>query len=96
MVVLLKLRQLLFPKFILGLIMVLSSVVMSVWAGEVGFWMATWGAGTFVVKVGDAIVNCRGPNAESLRCIVDASTTALSGAATAVGAVGHSQGWFKT
>lgn len=89
------LKQLLFPKITLGVLVVLSLVVMSVWVGDVGFWMATWGAGIFVVKGGDTIVSCRGPEADSLRCTVDASTTVLSGIATALGGLGHSQGWFK-
>lgn len=87
------LKQLLFPKITLGLIIALSSVVMSLWLGDLGFWLATWGAGVFVSKGGDTIVSCAGSEAESLRCLVDASTTVLSGAAIILG--GHSQGWFN-
>ncbi|TIC06262.1 hypothetical protein E3Q15_04447 [Wallemia mellicola] len=61
------LKQLLFPKLTLGVIVALSLVVMSVWVGDVGFWMATWGAGIFVVKGGDTIVHCSGTEADSLR-----------------------------
>lgn len=75
--------------------MALSLVVMSVWFGDMGFWMATWGAGVFVCKGGDSIVNCSGTDPESLRCMVDVSTTVLSGAATVLGGLGHTQGWFK-
>ncbi|TIB72325.1 hypothetical protein E3Q23_03444 [Wallemia mellicola] len=62
---------------------------MSLWLGDLGFWLATWGAGVFVSKGGDTIVSCAGSEAESLRCLVDASTTVLSGAAIILG--GHSQ-----
>ncbi|TIC33734.1 hypothetical protein E3Q09_03386 [Wallemia mellicola] len=62
---------------------------MSLWVGDLGFWLATWGAGVFVSKGGDTIVSCAGSEAESLRCLVDASTTVLSGAAIILG--GHSQ-----
>ena len=73
----------------------LSTLIVVSISGDIGFWMATWGAGTFIIKLGDSIVSCNGPHKSTLRCIVDVLTTALSGMATAIGAMGHSKGWFK-
>ena len=45
----------------------LSTLIVVSISGDIGFWMATWGAGTFVIKLGDSIVSCNGPHKGTLK-----------------------------